>query len=138
MQNYVTLHGALAGSALREVMDAAHIFLLPSVSVEGDQEGQGLALQEAQAAGLPVVATDHGALPEGMLPGESGFLIPEGDVNALAERLGYLVQHPEIWPKLGRNGRQFAVARYDVRKLNEELVSLYRSTLKKFSGNRYA
>jgi len=50
---------------------------------EGDREGQGLVLQEAQAVGLPVVATIHGALPEGVLPGRAGFLVPERDVDAL-------------------------------------------------------
>jgi len=125
LEQHVTLHGALAGNALKQLMDHAHLFVLASVSVEGDQEGQGLSLQEAQAVGLPVIATDHGGLPEGLLPDQSGFLVPERDVKALSDRLSYLVEHPEIWPILGRNGRAFVAARYDIRQLNRQLVELY-------------
>jgi len=132
LKHHVTLHGALAGNALKHLMDNAHLFVLSSVSVEGDKEGQGLALQEAQAVGLPVIATQNGGLPEGMLPDQSGFLVPEHDVKALCERLSYLVKHPEIWPILGRNGREFVAARYDIRELNRQLVELYAAAQKSF------
>src|SRR5207237_5908880 len=116
LENAVVFRGALEGEAVRGLMDQAHLFVLASVSVEGDQEGQGLVLQEAQAAGLPVVATLHGALPEGLLPDESGFLVPERNVDALAERLDYLVRHPELWPALGRAGRKHLETYYDIRR----------------------
>ena len=125
LQGNVVFHGALDSAAVRTFMAEAHIFVLASASVEGDQEGQGLALQEAQAAGLPVVATTHGALPEGMLPDQSGFMVPERDVEALAERLNFLVEHPEIWPMMGSAGRRFVEARYDIRRLNSLLEGLY-------------
>jgi colanic acid/amylovoran/stewartan biosynthesis glycosyltransferase WcaL/AmsK/CpsK len=126
LQDVVHFHGALPMTGIQPLLDAAHIFLLTSVNVEGDQEGQGLALQEAQAAGLPVIATRHGALPEGLAPDQSGFVVPEGDVAALAERLSYLVTHPEIWGTLGRNGRDFVRTRYDISSLNRQLVELYK------------
>jgi colanic acid/amylovoran biosynthesis glycosyltransferase len=101
--------------------------------VQGDEEGQGLVLQEAQACGLPVIATNHGALPEGLVPGQSGFLVPERDVDALAARLNYLIEHPELWPIMGRLGREFVV-NYDIRKLNSLLIELYRETIVSFSS----
>jgi colanic acid/amylovoran biosynthesis glycosyltransferase len=122
----VTLHGARDGAFVRERMRAAHLALLGSVNIEGDAEGQGLFLQEAQACGLPVIATEHGALPEGMVPGQSGFLVPERDVAALAERIEFLITHPHLWPEMGREGRAFVASRYDIRQLNEQLVNLYR------------
>ncbi len=82
-------------------------------------------LQEAQAAGLPVLATNHGALPEGLLADESGFLVPERNVDALAERLDYLVRRPELWPAMGRAGRKYVETHYDIRRLNSQLVQLY-------------
>jgi len=136
LQASVTLHGACAGAEIKRIMAEAHIFVLASVNVEGDCEGQGLVLQEAQAAGLPVVATMHGALPEGMLPGRSGFLVPERDVDALAERLNYLVEHPEMWPGMGRDGRRFVEGHYDIRKLNSVLEGLYFRTIDTFAGHR--
>jgi colanic acid/amylovoran biosynthesis glycosyltransferase len=125
VEGVATLHGPRDGTAVRRMMAAAHLFVLASVSVQGDQEGQGLALQEAQASGLPVIATQHGAFPEGLVPGRSGFLVPERDVGALAERLTYLVGHPEVWPEMGRQGRRHVEARYDICQLNDQLVRLY-------------
>src|SRR5207245_4877759 len=107
LQSAVILHGAQDGSTVRRLMGSAHIFLLTSVSIEGDQEGQGLLLQEAQACGLPVIATEHGAFPEGLVSGKSGFLVPERNPQAIAERLSFLIEHPEPWPAMGHSGRKF-------------------------------
>jgi colanic acid/amylovoran biosynthesis glycosyltransferase len=132
----VTLHGARDGVYVRELMAKAHLAMLVSVNIEGDAEGQGLFLQEAQACGLPVIATQHGALPEGLIPGKSGFVVPERDVEALTERLTYLLAHPEIWLEMGRRGRAFVEQRFDCRKLNERLVQIYREAMTRFAGNR--
>jgi colanic acid/amylovoran biosynthesis glycosyltransferase len=134
LQSVVTLHGARDGAFIRSLMAAAHIAVLASVNIEGDAEGQGLFLQEAQACGLPVVATQHGALPEGLVPDQSGFLVPERDVEALAARLEFLVAHPEAWPQMGRAGRAFVERRYDIQRLNKELVKLYGETVLGFQG----
>jgi colanic acid/amylovoran biosynthesis glycosyltransferase len=130
LRDSVTLHGARDSHGVRRFMAEAHLFLLGSVTVDGDAEGQGLVLQEAQASGLPVVATSHGAFPEGLLPGKSGFLVPERDVNALAAQLSALVTNAETWPELGRRGRNYVEERYDVRKLNLRLADLYASVLR--------
>jgi len=124
LRDAVTIHGAQNGVFIRQLMDQAHLALLASVTVESDQEGQGLVLQEAQAAGLPVVATQHGALPEGMMPGRSGLLVPERDVEALAEALSYLIEHPELWPAMGQEGRKFVEEHFDARKLSQQLAEL--------------
>lgn len=130
----VTFHGALDGDGVKEILNAAHIFLLASVNVEGDEEGQGLVLQEAQASGLPVIVTRHGAFPEGILPGESGILVPERDADALAESLFQLGRHPELWPRMGRAGRDFVLAHYDSRQLNRRLTGLYAEALEAYRG----
>jgi colanic acid/amylovoran biosynthesis glycosyltransferase len=129
----VTFHGACDSGAVQRLVEEAHVFVLASVSVEGDQEGQGLVLQEAQAAGLPVIATNHGALPEGLLPGESGFLVPERNVDALAERLDYLAGSPQLWAAMGRAGRKYVEAHYDIRRLNSQLLRLYTQTIDVYS-----
>jgi colanic acid/amylovoran biosynthesis glycosyltransferase len=48
----------------------------------------------------------------------------------LAERLTYLIEHPEIWPEMGRAGRAFVEANYDINKLNDRLVEIYEQLLK--------
>jgi colanic acid/amylovoran biosynthesis glycosyltransferase len=124
-ERHVTLHGALADNQVKALLERAHVFMLASISVDGAAEGQGLALQEAQASGLPVIATDHGAFSEGILPGESGYLVPERNIAALAGRLEHLARHPELWPAMGRAGRKFVERHYDIRELNLRLIDLY-------------
>jgi colanic acid/amylovoran biosynthesis glycosyltransferase len=111
-----------------ELMKGVDILLAPSVTSEdGDQEGIPVVLMEALAQGLPVLSTYHSGIPELVQDGESGFLVPERDVDALAERLGYLVKHQEIWPDMGRAGRDYIERYYDINKLNDRLVQLYQS-----------
>lgn len=126
LQRYVRFPGGLEEDEILEVYRKAHIFVLPSVTAsDGDSEGQALVLQEAQAAGIPVVSTFHNGIPDGVLNGESGFLVPERDVDALAEKLEYLIGHPEIWPEMGRCGREFVEKNYNIRRLNRWLAEIY-------------
>lgn len=108
----------------------SHIFLCPSVtSNNGDQEGIPVSLMEAMAVGLPIISTRHSGIPELVQDGISGFLVPERDVDALAEKLNYLIEHPEIWPEMGRAGRAYVEANYDINKLNDRLVEIYQELL---------
>ena len=109
-----------------EILGDADIFLAPSVTAsDGDEEGTPTVLVEAMARGLPVVSTYHSAIPEMVIDGVSGFLVPERDVDALAERLTYLIENPQIWPEMGRKGRAFVEQHFDINKLNDQLVNLY-------------
>jgi colanic acid/amylovoran biosynthesis glycosyltransferase len=132
LEETVVFHGARTGPEVRALLELAHIFVLGSVSVDGDQEGQGLVVQEAQASGLPIIVTQHGALPQGMRPGASGFVVPERDVDALADRLSWLAAHPETWPEMGRCGRAFVEENYDARKLNAALIKIYLEAIELF------
>lgn len=127
VEDKVVLLGWRDQTELQQLYAKAHIFMLSSVTANhGDQEGQGLVLQEAQAMGLPVVSTLHNGIPEGVVDGQSAFLVPEKDVTALAEKLIYLIEHPEIWPTMGRIGREFVEKHYDTDKLNDRLIEIYR------------
>jgi len=78
---------------------------------------------------LPVVASNVGSIDKMVNNGASGFLVPERDVDALAEKLIYLIEHPEIWPEMGRAGRAYVEANYDINKLNDRLVEIYKEVL---------
>jgi colanic acid/amylovoran biosynthesis glycosyltransferase len=122
----VTLHGARDIQFVRSLMQQSHIFVLASVTgSDGNMEGQGLVLQEAQACGLPILATDHNGFAEGIVPGKSGFLVPERDVDALARGLEYLVSHPGVWAEMGSAGRVHVEANYNQRLLTGRLADIY-------------
>ena len=115
---------------LVEFYARAHIFLLPGVVARnGSVEAQGLVLAEAQASGLPVLATQAGGIPESVLDGQSAILVPPRDVDALADRLAYLIEHPDLWPTMGRAGRAYVEERYDIDRLNDRLVEIYKAVL---------
>jgi colanic acid/amylovoran biosynthesis glycosyltransferase len=112
------------------LMTEAHLFLLSSVTAEdGDQEGTPVSLIEAQACGLPVLSSFHSGIPEIVRDGQSGFLVAERDVVGLAERIVYLVGHPEIWPGMGCEGRRHVETHHDIRRLNGDLDRLYREVI---------
>ena len=130
IQSYIKFLGGVDQDEVLELYQQAHIFILPSVIAKsGGTEGQGLVLQEAQAVGLPVISTSIGGIPEGVLDGKSGFLVPERDVDALSVKLYFLITHPELWPEMGRCGRKFVEEQYDIQKLNQRLVKIYESIL---------
>jgi colanic acid/amylovoran biosynthesis glycosyltransferase len=121
VRDLVVFYGAQIQREVRRRLSEAHIFVLPTLGVEG----QGLVLQEAQAAGLPVVASNCGGIPEGILDGDSGYLFPAGDSQALADRIQLLAARHLDWPQMGRAGRRFVEAKYDIERLNDRLVDLY-------------
>ncbi|GJL56734.1 MAG: colanic acid biosynthesis glycosyltransferase WcaL [Nitrospirales bacterium] len=109
-----------------KLLESADIFLAPSVtSANGDQEGTPTVIIEALARGVPVLSTDHAGIPELIQNGKSGFLVPERDVEALSERLEWLINHPEVWEQMGCEGRKQVEKYYDINKLNDQLVNAY-------------
>jgi colanic acid/amylovoran biosynthesis glycosyltransferase len=113
-----------------EILDTCHIFLAPSVtSADGNQDAPVNTLKEAMAMGLPVISTYHGGIPELVEDGVSGFLVPEKDADAIAQKLAYLIKHPQLWEQMGSSGRCRVEEKYDMEKLNDELVQIYQSLL---------
>ena len=64
-----------------------------------------------------------------MKDGISGLLVPERDADAIAEKLDYLARHRHIWADMGRAGRAYVDAHYNLHALNDELVNIYRKVL---------
>jgi colanic acid/amylovoran biosynthesis glycosyltransferase len=115
---------------LRE-MGRADIFLHPSVTAaDGDSEGGApTTILEAQATGMPVVATSHADIPNVVVPGKSALLAAERDVAGLAEHLRYLLKHQDRWEEMGRAGRRFVEQHHDLDKEIDRLEDKYRSVL---------
>ena len=132
IKNYVKFLGGVEQEKVLDLYKQAHIFLLSSVTASnGDREGQALVLQEAQAVGLPIISTIHNGIPEGVRDGISGFLVPERDVEALVDRLIYLIKNQELWPHMGRAGRELVEKNYNIEKLCKRLVKMYQELIKK-------
>ncbi|MFN2433252.1 MAG: glycosyltransferase family 4 protein [Gemmatimonadota bacterium] len=99
----VTFHGWMDEAEKWRLMAESWGFLYTS-----PKEGWGLGSVEAQAAGVPVVVSDSPGLRETLVPGRTGFLVPHGDVDALAERLRALASDPLLVERMGAEGRAHA------------------------------
>jgi glycosyltransferase involved in cell wall biosynthesis len=104
--------------------EMADLFVLPSLS-----EGSPNALLEAMAAGLPVVATSVGGVPEIVRPGENGLLVPARNVDGLAEAISRMLADRGLRERLGRSGRDWAVARHSPQRHFESILAIYRELL---------
>lgn len=107
----VTFAGYADEDGVAAHLAGSDIFVLPSFA-----EGVPVVLMEAMAARLPVVASRVAGVPELVEDGESGFLVPPGDVAALTARLGTLLADPERGATMGETGRQKVIADYNVMK----------------------
>lgn len=107
---------------LMERLAQADIFLMPSL-----WEGMPLALIEAQAVGLPAVVSDVVGCRDAVIDGETGFVCKTTDELIAKTRL--LIENPGLRRKLGNNAASCAKSRFDVMRLNRELIELYQSPL---------
>lgn len=118
----VTLLGDVSRERLAEEYVNASVFCLPSV-----QEGFGIAFLEAMAAELPVVACRIAAVPEVVLEGATGLLVPPRDPGALADALERLLREPALAGRLGQEGRRRALG-FSPRHVAERFLSAVHST----------
>jgi glycosyltransferase involved in cell wall biosynthesis len=108
-----------------ELLSASDIFVLAS-----DWEGHPLSVMEALAAGLPVVATSAGGVPELVADRVTGILVPPGDVRALAAALRLLVQNPRRRRELGEAGR-VASERFEASAMAAAYATLFEEVLRR-------
>jgi glycosyltransferase involved in cell wall biosynthesis len=116
----VTFAGPVFGADKVRLLDGAHVMLLPSYS-----EGLPYALLESMAAGIPVVATPVGAIPDVLADGTHGFLVPPRDGKAIAEALAVLAGDRERLSWMSRACRRRIRAAFSIERLAAELAIHY-------------
>jgi colanic acid/amylovoran biosynthesis glycosyltransferase len=118
--------GILSHEDVLRTMEAMDMLIACSVVAKnGDRESGLLVAKEAGARGLPVIGTHHGGIPEIVDDGETGFLVPERDVDALASRLTALFSDPSLATRLGTAARRKMQREYDITARVEELEAHY-------------
>lgn len=102
LEDIVLFLGSVSGEQKIKILNQTNIFVFPPNSFEG----QGLVILEAMAAGLPVIATAQGAIPETIIDGETGFIIPPKNPEKIAEKISFFIENPDQMQSFGTRGRK--------------------------------
>lgn len=120
LQDNVQLLGWVTGPAKRRLLARSTLFVLPSYA-----EGLPMALLEAMAAGMPIVSTPVGGIPDAVRDGIDGVLVPPGDAPALAHAIERLLSDDRLRESLGTSARARAIENYGVDQVVDRLESIY-------------
>jgi colanic acid/amylovoran biosynthesis glycosyltransferase len=107
-----------------------HILLAPSKTAEDlDREGTPMTIVELAATGMPVVSTVHSDIPEIVVDGVTGLLVPEGRVDDLADSILWLAANPDRWAEMGNASRRHAKQAFSARVQAERLAQIYQEVV---------
>ena len=121
----VTFTGALANEDAAACYGAADVFVFPTLRVEAF----GVVTIEAMAAERPVVVSRIGATPEIVDDGETGFLVPPGDVDALVARVAQLSEDPARAAAMGQRGRARVLAQWTREARARRIVEVFETVI---------
>ncbi len=125
LETCVHLLGMIPEADLLGWYHHADVFALPSLNVGGQFEGFGLVFLEAGACGLPVVGTTGSGVAEAVIDGETGFLVPQNDVPALADRITRLLTDEALRARMGAAGRAHAES-MDWSSIAAQVIGVYK------------
>ena len=109
-----------------ELLKQSHIMAFPSWY----REGLPKSVIEAEAIGRPVVTTDSVGCRDTVVDGKNGYMIPIKDSDALAMALKKLIDNPDLRQTMGKNAREFAVSRFDVKDVINVHLDVYNNIMK--------
>ncbi|KKW29932.1 MAG: hypothetical protein A3K06_00980 [Candidatus Doudnabacteria bacterium RIFCSPHIGHO2_01_52_17] len=124
----VVFAGSVEG--VEDFYETAQVFALPAkyLAEQGDIEGLGIAFLEAQYFGKPVIGTDSGGIPETFRANETGFLVGEGDIAAIAERIKHLRHNPQIYERMSNAAKTFVRQEFPWTKSVRQHLNIYSQT----------
>ena len=108
----VELRGASSHAGALAALRGARAFVQHSIVSGGDSEGTPVAVLEASACGIPVVATRHAGIADAVEHGATGYLVAEGDVAGMAAHMLALARDPALAARLGQAARERVLERY--------------------------
>lgn len=128
---HISLLGMIDVEKMREELAAAAVFALASL-----QENSPMAIEEAMAAGVPVVTSNRCGMPYLVRDGESGFLVDPTDPRDIARRLGQLLGNDELRQSMGAKGREIALDRFHPARVAARTREVYLRAIQDFRRGR--
>ena len=120
------IHFLGSRSDVANLLAASDLFVLPSL-----WEGLSMALLEAMATGLPIVASEVSGTVQAIVPGEHGLLIPPGETEALVDAIAQVLSDPDRALAMGQAAKRRVIAEFSAQKQAKEHLELYYRTLYK-------
>jgi glycosyltransferase involved in cell wall biosynthesis len=121
----ITFHGPVFGEKKSHLLETSDALIIPSVC----PEAFAIVIAEAYALGVPVIAARSGGIPELVKEGQTGFLVPPGDVAALAEAIGHVAENPDIVRQMSPACLEMG-RRFTPEQVNGAFLSLYNKVYK--------
>jgi colanic acid/amylovoran biosynthesis glycosyltransferase len=129
--DFITITGWVSSQAVNQYIQSSRAFVLPSFA-----EGLPVVLMEALALERPVISTYVAGIPELVIPGENGWLIPPGSTGHLVEAMKTALETPvEQLQKLGKQGAEKVRIQHDAAKIAQEIIPLFQAALGKSVPN---
>lgn len=124
LEQFVHIQPAVTGAEKIELFRSADVFVYPSY-----HEGMPMAVIEAMACGLPIIATQVGGLPELVCPGSNGLLVTAGRPDQLANAIRQLIVNPQMRYSMQTSSFQLAQENFDIEQLVLRLLDIYQTLL---------
>jgi glycosyltransferase involved in cell wall biosynthesis len=106
------------------ILKMADLFVFPSL-----QDNMPYAVMEAQIAGLPVVVSDAGGIPEMVKNGETGLIFPKRNSHSLFQNIKYLMENKQLQESLANNAFSWAVDQWSITKMIQNTIAVYHQAL---------
>jgi GT2 family glycosyltransferase/glycosyltransferase involved in cell wall biosynthesis len=126
LKGTVSFIGPVQGREKVRVLLEADIFVLPTVV-----DTAPLVLFEAMRAGLPIISTDVGAIPEIVVDGQNGLICGKGDADELAGKILYLAEHPVLRQQMSQNNLERFEDLFTTEKFASRMIGVFESVLAK-------
>ncbi len=124
LETFIHVRAPVVGAEKIELFRSADLFVYPSY-----HEGMPMAIMEAMACGLPIIATRVGGVPDLICSGLTGLLVPPGQPDQLANAIRQLAVNPQLRKSMQVRSFQWAHANFDIENLVSRLVQIYRMLL---------
>lgn len=109
-----------------DLLSNVDIFVFPTFY---PNEGHPWVIVEAMSAGLPIISTDHAAISESVIDGKNGYLVEKRNFQQIADKLNYLIEHPEVRKNMGEESRKHYLENFTEEKMVERMTNAFNATL---------
>lgn len=121
IKNNVIFTGRIPRVELPYYYAASDVVVVPSL-----QEAWSLVVTEAMASGKPVIGTNVGGIPDQIIDGYNGFLVPPRNPKSIAEKILWLYENQDQTKKMGMCGRKLVEEKFDINKRIDKILKLYK------------